>query len=805
MSTEISYSRMKWGQLSNLRGMSYTIKETPQGIPVMLYVDNDYVLGKGKGLVYAIPLGVHLSNSAINYQFNAAKRTEDWADDFTVELVLEDEHKCERHLLPSWYEENVRRKLHITPHKLVHSANPDKLESLDFNERYTDRQMNQDGDYFGSGRAYAMKINVYQAGKLISYQPHNSAGKIHPTYLKPSIFGTVRNITQRSFEVHFPELTGGGFLELPLDLPLFPRFVKKQPASDPNIIRVTAIEVPASRHSYGYDQPRFTPVKVMSKPTLWKAVLTHCVFEKPEDRAELALRAALLSLSEPAEGDATGLHRVKKYLAAVNEHDPLVGSFLHAIMSKKKQDGVSRNDMIRAQIEATPDPKDFCQLIRSMAETMTIVKFADEQDYNQQLHEFVSDFMSSAELQEKRQEAEARAKEQARALKAKSLIEKVDGMAILQSKYPLLHAALVSGEIPPQVFSQPKARSDAPDQPVNRELVLWEEALAQPGWRGPVLSVATNAAGRKSFDRDVTPWLNFMLYMLPAYLDKHAPRPNGGKWKCRPVHVQGAWELERDTETNENGTSKRRSAMTPVANNETGEVTVPYVAMVVHGFQDQYCYSKHYWIFTKGMTDPESGGIVLNDLEEKLNGRDDYGLMYYDLNGTVTATGYPTFLIIFERKAKGTHVHFHRVRPCRSVNGVKTPAMELVAACYQYMAGNIPAEAVVAQQGDLILLNAKHDPTVTNAKLGDATLGGSDASKGFVFESHRFVGAEMCFFASDVKEPNNRLGFIFAPQGVYLDHPEHDPTEKLPAGWYEIRRAKTWEANPRGIWRGFAD
>ena len=250
-------------------------------------------------------------------------------------------------------------------------------------------------------------------------------------------------------------------------------------------------------------------------------------------------------------------------------------------------------------------------------------------------------------------------------------------------------------------------------------------------------------------------------------------------------------------EADENGTSKKRSALTPVADNETGTVTVPYAAMSIGGARTQWCYSKHYHLFTKGFTDPESGGVVLHDLEEKLNGKDDYGLMYYDLNGTRTAQGYPTFLIIFERKIVGTTVHFHRVHPCRSKEGVKTLACELISACYKYMAGNVPAEEIVAQQGDIMLLRYQGagDPISNGAKVHPEVEEGAVLT----FESHKFVGP-LSLYKNAAKTPRNRLGYIHAPKGLSILHPEHDNIENLPPGWYEVRRALSYENNPVSSW-----
>jgi hypothetical protein len=247
------------------------------------------------------------------------------------------------------------------------------------------------------------------------------------------------------------------------------------------------------------------------------------------------------------------------------------------------------------------------------------------------------------------------------------------------------------------------------------------------------------------------------------------------------------------------GTVKRRSAFTPVADNAKHTITVPFVAVKVYGAVTQWCYAQRYHVFEEGMTDPISGGIVVNDLEVKLNGRDDYGLCFYTLIGTDTATGSPTFLVIFERLKNKTHVHFHRVRPCRSKDGIRTTACKLIEACYQFMAGNIPASEVVAQQGDLMFLRCDNDPVKAGAKVAAPQEG-----RVLEFESHKFLplgeNGILSLYVCEAKQPANRLGFIYAPNGLRVEHPEHENIEHLAEGWWEIRRAKSYEANPVVIW-----
>jgi len=400
----------------------------------------------------------------------------------------------------------------------------------------------------------------------------------------------------------------------------------------------------------------------------------------------------------------------------------------------------------------------------------------------------------------------------------------------LDDRYPLLRAAVEAGHIKVTIFNQPGQDG----QPVNREFALWERALKQKGWAKPIYEICASAANRGTYERDITPYLN-SLFTVPAYLDKHTEGRK--KWSGFPKFVNTETELEMDNDDDDKDgpqkTRKERSAFTPQVDNDTRVVTIPYVAVCVTGLRTQWCYSRNYYVFEAGFTDPETGGIVVNDFEPNLNGQgDDYGLMYFTLTGTDTARGYPTFLIIFERRdpqqhpdcicntdpdcspmamgrelscrcktTKGTtFVHFHRVRPCRSANGVKTPACELIERCYQYMAGNVPATDVTAQQGDLLFIKHGNDPIAAKAKVHP----NPETGPSFEFESHRFVSdnpdVSLTMHRSAAKTPRNRMGFMWAPNGLSVRHPEHDDIEGLEEGWYEIRRCKSYENNPVGIW-----
>jgi hypothetical protein len=363
-----------------------------------------------------------------------------------------------------------------------------------------------------------------------------------------------------------------------------------------------------------------------------------------------------------------------------------------------------------------------------------------------------------------------------------------DGLGITAAEFPLLRAAIEAGKVPLGVFQQPDK------QPVNREFPLWEKSLARKGWADVIYEIAEDAARRGTYERDITSYLMF-LFKIETYLKRHT----GKKWTAFPKYVQSENELDMDVADPDTGTVKTRSAFTPIADNEKNTVVVPYVAVRVSGVRTQWCYAQYYHIFEEGFWDPISKGIVLRDLEPKLNGRDDYGLCFYTLNGTDTATGYPTFLIIFEKLPKRIRVHFHRVRPQRTKDGVRTQTCNLIEACYQYMAGNIPASEITAQQGDLIFIRHPNDPITAGAKVEDAMKGHS-----LEFESHKLISQSvdgvLNLYRSAAKQPANRLGFLWAPAGLKVDHPEHDNINNLDPGWWEIRRCRSWEANPRAIW-----
>lgn len=370
------------------------------------------------------------------------------------------------------------------------------------------------------------------------------------------------------------------------------------------------------------------------------------------------------------------------------------------------------------------------------------------------------------------------------------LSAQAQGLGIHPRRHKNLMRAVTSKKIALSLFHT----TGDPLNLINVEFDLWEKSLRRKDWSEVIFGICNAVTNKNRFEKHVTPYLSF-LFRVEKYLKRHT----GRNWTAFPKLVNSEAQLEMQ-ERDENGTVKTRSALTPIADNEKNTITVPYAGLKMYGAQTTYCYSKHYFVFEKDTIDEVSGSVVVNELEKKLNGRDDYGLMYYTLDGSIEAQGYPTFLIIFERRQHTpdgnrepyTFVHFHRVHPSRKKNGHLVPACRLVEECYRYMAGNVRAEEIFAQQGDLIFIKAEKPSDLKD-----------EESKSVAeFESHRFAtgtNPPVKLWPNESKSIKNRLGFINSDHDFVLEHPEHEHVP-FTAGYYEIRRCKSWEANPSAVW-----
>jgi hypothetical protein len=480
---------------------------------------------------------------------------------------------------------------------------------------------------------------------------------------------------------------------------------------------------------------------------------------------------------------------IRPNLDRLATEEPLLFQFFLWLHSGRTYEGITNNNMIATMLKTHGE--DYALLKRTLQKTMDQAtkvapsprSYEEAKDRDLEGRSFC---LILPGVQEKVQEKKAQKEWHLQ----KTNAEKALALGVDPQKYPKLNKAIKEGKVPLILFHEPGQELHL----VNVEFDLWERCLKRKGWAEIIFDIAQDASRRSTYSHQMTSFLVF-LFKIEKYLDRHTEGRK--KWKAFPKFVESQWELEMDDPEEGSNTTKRRSALTPIVDNQERTIHVPYVSMAVSGRRTTYCYSQHYVVFEEGLNDDYGKGVVSKDLERKLNGRDDYGLMYYTFTGTDINRGYPTFLIIFERTTEhGTRVHFHRVHPNRSKKGIYTPTCRLIQECYRYMAGNVRAEEIYAQQGDMLFIQSK-EPR-----------GGTEGAQGVKdFESHAFVtgnGSPVILVENKAKSVRNRLGHIYAAEDFTLEHPEHEDVP-MSAGWYEVRRVKSWEANPTAVWSLFID
>lgn len=365
--------------------------------------------------------------------------------------------------------------------------------------------------------------------------------------------------------------------------------------------------------------------------------------------------------------------------------------------------------------------------------------------------------------------------------------EEAENLTIDKIKYKKTWAQIEAGNLPIGAFFRKSEQYFL----LNDNWDLWEEMFKR-GFGDQAIELANEVKGRTTYEKDLMSYFYFVLYGLPEYLKKQT----GHKWTCIPKLVNTSEELEPPKEGTD-GVARTRSALTPHVDNDLHTVTVPYASLAIYGGRGTtYCYSHDYHVLSRGMS--LGGYAITRDVEEKLNGRDDYGLMFYTLTGSAQGRGYPTFLIIFERRERfeDTRVHFHRTHPFRSKDGDYNPLHQWTRGCYNWMAGNIPTNRIKAQQGDLFFVQVKTD---ANDDLDGTVL------KNLAFDHKVNQYDKHCFerevpFAEYTKAAkSNILGYVNLDQDTWLKHSEHDDV-LIPMGTYAIHQCRSWEANPKGVW-----
>lgn len=354
------------------------------------------------------------------------------------------------------------------------------------------------------------------------------------------------------------------------------------------------------------------------------------------------------------------------------------------------------------------------------------------------------------------------------------LMQEYDFLSMDEKKYPRIAKAVKNGDLPIGAFFRKKEQYFL----LNDNWELWEEMMKKH--KDIAIEMAQHVAKRTTYEKDLMSYFYFILRALPAYLRRHTKK----RWTCLPKLVNSSKELE-PPKAGDEGITRERSALTPIVDNKNNTVVVPYASLAMGGsYGTTYCYSHTYNVISTGLG--FNGNVAMADLEEKLNGRDDYGLMFYTLTGSAQGRGYPTFLIIFERLGSGTRVHFHRTHPSRSKQGDYNPIHNWTKVCYNWMVGNVPRDLIRYQQGDLVF--------VEDVKEREYPVEPVDAYDHHVFDTP----VDFCPYSAKSKK-ENILGFIRINKATVLNHTEHESVAMEP-GRYVIRQARSWEANPSGVW-----
>ena len=452
--------------------------------------------------------------------------------------------------------------------------------------------------------------------------------------------------------------------------------------------------------------------------------------------------------------------KINGLLEGLSKADPRgYVAFCHlASMATKTIDRVRVSVVFNTALQDVTTVEEFVAAIKPLADAIGTNEYSWFEDGLKAMPQYVSKRKTILKSQTKRAHSK--------------LMQDMEFIEIDEKIFPLTSAAVSSGQIPLSTFFSKKEQYFL----FNNNWALWEKMLEL--YPDITISLAKEVSTRTTYEKDLMSYFYNVLYDLPEYLEKNT----GHKWTGIPKLLNDSSAL--DSSSMAEGVTKERSAMTPIVDNDNHTVTVPFVSVYMPGRFGVYCYAHQYNVLRRGVM--HEGSVVLKDIEEKLNGKDDYGLMFYTLIGTSKGNGYPAFLIIFERLHSGTRVHIHRVNPCRSKDGDKLAIHDWTKNCYNWMAGNVRCDRIKTSQGDLMFVliedevNRTIDKTVNN------------------FDSHTF-DKDIAFCTDVPKSQKNLLGYCQLQSDTWLRHPEHED-RLLEMGAYEIRQARSYENNPAGNW-----
>lgn len=470
--------------------------------------------------------------------------------------------------------------------------------------------------------------------------------------------------------------------------------------------------------------------------------------------------------AKTGEGISKNVTRCQQWINELKSDEPILLCYMRSLIeiSKKTIDSVKVSSLVNATLDNVHSKDDLVSALKTMWDYTSEKSYYSDDYYRFDATHLIKTLPA---WKDKRKTA---LKSQGNRAFTK-LMQEYESLKLDEKEYPLTAEAIKNAELPLSIFFHKSEQYHL----VNGNFELWEGMLKKH--RNTTLAIAKEAAKRTQYEKDLLSYFYFILYALPDYLKKHTKK----KWTCVPKLVNDSEELE-PPKADEDGIVRKRSALTPVADNEKGIVTVPYVSLAVPGRQTTYCYAHDFHILQKGFS--YAGNVVMKDLEERLNNFDDFGLAYYTLTGSSHGRGYPTFLMIFERKQKETVLHIHRCHPARSKDGDLAPIHDWIKNCYNWVVGNIRRDAIKAQQGDLVFVE-------TDKKI-------EFTGKVSSYDKHCF--AKPVHYAEGPNEKSsNILCYVKLDEATELQHTEHD-NKIIPAGVFAIHQARSYENNPKSVW-----
>lgn len=313
------------------------------------------------------------------------------------------------------------------------------------------------------------------------------------------------------------------------------------------------------------------PITFINKTLALSDTLVHLkdLLENTEQCLQIFNSLNITTEVKNSDGVKNTLNKIQPFLdnLSTNLRKATVYILLEEITKSTK--GIKNSVIFNKLFNKLFEVDDFNRLIDKLE--LCLLKAKNYHFYENYLNEISAEFPNIRELRKDKLK-----KNQTKAFN--KVMEDVDFIDINAEKYPITFDKIQTGEIPLGTFFRKQLESYFL---YNDNWELWERFIQ----RFPEESVelAKEVSKRTTYEKDIMSYMYFVLDGLPQYLEKYT----GKKWTCEPKLVTSANELE-PPKIGDNGVTKKRSALTPIVDNEKCHIIVPYVSMSVGGARTQY-------------------------------------------------------------------------------------------------------------------------------------------------------------------------------------------------------------------------